>query len=196
VLDQSEFERAARRQRALFWTQGAGSEMLHAPNGKPELPKFDFASFSHCGDTTLLVVGEDSLACDIEEVPAGECPWADLLGEAHYALAQLVSANTGEAFDVSATRVWSAFECLKKTGVEDSAPLSLMTITEDGWALMRSGTSIIATFPAVIAGSATPRMTAILVPEHSRHPARLAAGWKAQDAGFRVVGIDGLGVRK
>jgi enediyne polyketide synthase len=196
VLDQSEFERAARRQRALFWTQGAGSEMLHAPNGKPELPKFDFASFSHCGDTTLLVVGEDSLACDIEEVPAGEHPWVDLLGETHYALAQLVSANTGESFDVSATRVWSAFECLKKTGVEESAPLSLMTVTEDGWTLMRSGTSIIATFPAVIAGSATLRITAILVPEHSRHPARPATAWKAQDAGFRVVGIDGPGVRK
>ena len=64
-------------------------------------------------------------------------------------LAKVVAQETGEALDVTATRIWCASECLKKAGIVADAPLLLMnhassSPNETVW--LESGKSAIATF--------------------------------------------------
>jgi len=146
---------------------GARAGLHPRPYGKHELQGKKCASLSHSDDLTMLVAGDQILACDLEAVGGVSCSWKELLGEQHYALAKLISDRSTEDFDVAATRVWSALECLKKAGIGDAAPLSMLPLHEDRWVLMRSGANLLATFSAKVTGRAAPLVSAILVREQS-----------------------------
>jgi len=143
------------------------SEIYHRPYGRPELQGKKCASLSHSDNLTMLVAGDQLLACDLEAVASVNCSWKELLGEQHYALAKLISDHSTEDFDVAATRVWSALECLKKAEIGDDAPLSMLPLNEEHWVLMRSGTNLLATFSAKVTGRAAPLVSAILVNDQS-----------------------------
>ncbi|HAC65775.1 MAG TPA: hypothetical protein DCF68_20160, partial [Cyanothece sp. UBA12306] len=69
-----------------------------------------------------------SSGCDVEPVTErSETVWHDLLGTHKLALADTITAYKGESLDVSATRIWTATECLKKAGIMVDAPLMLMS---------------------------------------------------------------------
>jgi enediyne polyketide synthase len=48
-----------------------------------------------------------------------------LLGDAAFQLAGVIAEVTWEAFDIAATRIWSAKECLKKAGLPAQTSLTL-----------------------------------------------------------------------
>ncbi len=143
------------------------SEIYHRPYGRPELQGRKCASLSHSDDLTMLVAGDQLLACDLEAVAGVTCSWQELLGEQHYALAKLISDRSIEDFDIAATRVWSALECLKKAEIGDAAPLSMLPLHEEHWVLMRSGANLLATFSANVTGRTSPLISAILVNERN-----------------------------
>jgi enediyne polyketide synthase len=104
-------------------------------DGKPDFINDQPVSASHCQDLTLAVLQRSSpttngtkpqIACDIEQVTSSPLtPWGDLLGDAALQLARVVAEVTGEAFDIAATRIWSAKECLKKAGLPIQTSLTL-----------------------------------------------------------------------
>ena len=104
-------------------------------DGKPDFINDQPVSASHCQDLTLAVLQRSSpttngtkpqIACDIEQVTSSPLtPWGDLLGDAALQLARVVAEVTGEAFDIAATRIWSAKECLKKAGLPIQTSLAL-----------------------------------------------------------------------
>ncbi|OKK06630.1 hypothetical protein AMK26_11595 [Streptomyces sp. CB03234] len=103
------------------------------------------------------------VACDWEAVAArGEDVWRRLLGTDHLALAALLRRQSGEPFEVAATRVWTAVECLAKAGRPPGAPLSLGGVFDGGWVLMRSGDALIASGVVRVAQVEGPVAVAVL----------------------------------
>ena len=65
--------------------------------------------------------------------------------------------------NVAATRVWSAVECLKKSGAMAGAPLVLGSTGQDGWVLLSSGVHTIATCCAEVRDVADRLVIGVLV---------------------------------
>ncbi|HEV2991603.1 MAG TPA: type I polyketide synthase [Candidatus Angelobacter sp.] len=147
---------------------GFHKDVIHRPYGRPEVKGSNCVSFAHSDDLTMLVTAEQLVSCDLEPAAGVPRAWQELLGPQHYALARLASTRAEETFDVAATRIWSALECLKKAEAGNSAPLSLLPVEEKSWVLLRSGANVIATFSASMTDKTTPLIVAVLAVEQSK----------------------------
>lgn len=126
--------RRERSLRAMQAALGEKSEIVYRNDGKPETPNGEYVSASHTDSLTLAVTGKNVVTCDIETVIGREMEvWTDLLGEEGMKLAKTVSAEASEDFHNSATRVWTAKECLQKAvaGFHETPVFSRKT--DDGW---------------------------------------------------------------
>ncbi|MGW0392215.1 type I polyketide synthase [Streptomyces sp. NPDC003042] len=178
-------ERRAGTTAALRRAVAAPVDVLHRPDGRPELAGGRPVSAAHGLGLTLGVAaaeGSDaSVACDVEAV-TGRTPdeWQGLLG-GHAPLADLVARETGESADTAATRVWSAVECLRKAGAATDAPLTLAPGTRPQWVVFTSGPLRIATFvttvrqPARRTATAAPAGATATVPAATVPAAQAAA---------------------
>jgi enediyne polyketide synthase len=141
--------------------------ILHRGDGKPELGGEGMAiSASHGAGVTLAVGGAGRVGCDVEvgrERTAED--WQGLLGAGPFALAELLRRERGEELAVAATRVWSAVESLRKSGRVLPGPLVLAEASADGWVLLQSGRSKIATFATRLHGEPLPVIFAIKTEE-------------------------------
>jgi enediyne polyketide synthase len=121
-------------------------------------------SAAHCGDLTLAVAGRSTIACDLEQVEARPISaWRDLLGPVRLHLAQVIAEETGEEIDATATRVWTANECLKKIGASYDGPVVYTSCTSDGWVLLSAGSMISATYVAPVRGIGANLALSVLV---------------------------------
>lgn len=144
--DQSE-DRRARSDRAIQTVVGTRTAVTRRPDGKPEVRTPREVSAAHNGDITIAVAGSKPVGCDLEVV-ADRSPslWAGLLGDERFELAQLIERRAQENGDVSATRIWSAAEALKKVGATITAPLIFVSSTDDGCVVLSSGNFKILTY--------------------------------------------------
>jgi enediyne polyketide synthase len=142
-----ETDRRARSDRAIQMALRENVEILHRPDGRPEVAGERSVSASHAGDLTLAVAGSGRIGCDIEEVvDRSSSVWLDLLGKNGYELAHLIARSASEEEAVSATRVWAAGECLKKAGAMINGTFSLASSSAEGWAVLTSGQLTIGTY--------------------------------------------------
>jgi enediyne polyketide synthase len=142
---------------------GRPTVVRHRGDGKPEVDGDVTVSSSHKAGLTLAVAGPMRLGCDAELVddrPAED--WQALLGAEHFALAELVCRERGEALSMAGTRVWGAIECLSKIGRTAAGPITLAESRADGWVLLRAGQAQIATFPAHLRDETNPVVFTIL----------------------------------
>jgi enediyne polyketide synthase len=144
--DQSE-DRKARSDRAIQTVVGTRAAVTRRPDGKPEVRAARAVSAAHNGDITIAVGSSKPVSCDLEVVEdRPQCFWRSLLGDARIELTQLLVRRTQENGDVSATRIWSAAEALKKVGAIATAPLVLVSATDDSCVFLASGKFKILTF--------------------------------------------------
>jgi enediyne polyketide synthase len=137
-----------RQQTALAVSRALGRREVvrYRPDGKPEVGGGVSVSASHGAGVTLAVTGTGPLGCDIQAVPRRpEREWAGLLG-AQVALAALVAREADEDVPVASTRVWSAIECLRKSGRSIVDQMALHSSTPDGWVVFAIGALRVATF--------------------------------------------------
>ena len=158
---------AARREltgKALDWALGAPQLLSYRPDGKPSVASGAQVSSSHGAGVTFVLAGVgDPVACDVETAAVrSEEDWAGLLGAAPFALAGLLSGETSEDLSVSATRVWTAIECLRKVGRASVEPLTLAEPATGRWVVFNSGGPRIATFVTALHGVAEPVVFAML----------------------------------
>jgi enediyne polyketide synthase len=147
-------ERRQRSDRAIRRLIDRSVKITRRPDGKPELSSRQHVSASHSCDLTLAVADLQPLACDVEAVAERSlATWRDLLGPERFALAQVISRLSGDDMDVSATRVWTASECLKKAGASETTPLTLGSIKEDAWVTLEASPYLVLTYPAKLLGS-------------------------------------------
>ena len=153
--------RRAGTTRAASRALGTPTTVVHRPDGRPELPGSPrVVTASHGARVTLAAIGDDVVACDVETALGGPgAGWAELLGAPLGAVADLVAAEAGEPGDVARTRVWTALECVRKTGSMSSA--ITLERARDGWVTFRAGEHRVATWvtrttdhdgPVVLAG--------------------------------------------
>jgi enediyne polyketide synthase len=76
-------------------------------------------------------------------------------------VAELTAADSGEAFDAAATRLWAVVECLRKAGQPGDAPITPVT-TAGRWQVFASGSLRIATFVTRLSGVSAPVVFAVL----------------------------------
>jgi enediyne polyketide synthase len=159
-------ERRAQTELAASRAVGAPLRVRYRPDGKPEADGVE-VSASHSAGLTLVVVGEGSLTCDVETaVHRSEQDWAGLIGEDLLAVAGLLAAETGEPAAIANTRVWSALECVRKTGSMTQA-LTVGRVDPDGWAVLSSGEARIATWTTTVNDRPDPVVFAVLQGEES-----------------------------
>ena len=89
--------------------------------------------------------------------------WRDLLGQDRFKLAERVAHEQSEAADTAATRLWTAAECMKKSGLSGEAPLVLASSSADGWVLFRAGALTIGTCASSVRANKAPLIVAIAV---------------------------------
>jgi enediyne polyketide synthase len=153
LLRDANVERRARSDKAIQLALGKDAQIFRRLDGKPEVEGGFSISASHACDLTMAVAGRVPLGCDIEPVvDRSATEWMALLGENLFALAQLLSRSANEDESVSATRVWTASECLKKIGAAAHTPLSFVSSTEDAWVVLTAGCRRVATCAAQIQG--------------------------------------------
>jgi enediyne polyketide synthase len=144
---------------------GRPVRLRHRADGRPELAEpgaRGTVSAAHTATLSLGVAAAGAVACDVETVAARGGPaWSDLLG-AHAPLADLIAAEAPEPFDMAATRVWSAMECLQKAGRPPGGPLTLAAPAGDGWAELACGDLRILTLATSVPGSEAPVVAAVL----------------------------------
>jgi enediyne polyketide synthase len=133
-------DRHLRSDRAIQAALGMSVAITRRPDGKPDAHAGRSVSASHCGDLTMAVAGATPVGCDLEKVEdRTPCVWRALLGDAGIELVQLIERRARENPVVSATRVWSAGEALKKVGAAINAPLVFVSSTDDGCVFLSSG---------------------------------------------------------
>ncbi|HEX6289018.1 MAG TPA: type I polyketide synthase [Herpetosiphonaceae bacterium] len=155
-----------RQQRAEHVVQrivGRLSTIYHRPDGKPVLSDGPSISLAHSEPLTLAVVGEGTIACDLESVRQRDPEaWQSLLGLERTALLQQLIRTTGEDLSIAATRLWAAGECLIKAGLPVETPLRYSTHLPDGWVLFTAETLVIATLATRLQDQEAPLVLAIL----------------------------------
>ena len=151
--DDPSLERRERSAVAVGRALGRRVELGHRPDGRPEVTGAGPVSVAHGAGLTLAVATTTgALGCDLEAVLArSEKVWADLLGP-HAGLPRLIAGEDGEPFDVAATRVWTAVECLQKAGLAVRSPLTLRPCDRPGWTLLAAGDVRVATFATTVRG--------------------------------------------
>ena len=138
----------------------------HRPDGRPEVPDSQ-VSAAHGAGVTLVVVGENRLACDVETVrQRSDGNWTRLLGAGLVSLRDLVAERADECVHRAATRVWGALECLRKAGGTGRS-LTLETVGEHGWVVLSSGDTRIATWRTTLHGNPEPVVFAVLTGEEN-----------------------------
>lgn len=159
---------AQRKQTALALSRllGRPAAVRYRRDGKPEVAADVNVSISHNAGLTLAVGFAGQVGCDAEVVAdRTAAEWQSLLGDDHYALAELLARERDEDLAVSATRVWGAIECLRKAGRAVAGPI---TAGPGGpgksgrWAVLRAGRAQIATFPTMIRDEAAQVVFAVL----------------------------------
>lgn len=155
--------RRARSAAAVSAALGRPAVVRHRPDGRPET-EGALISASHGAGVTLAVAAERPVGCDVEVVATrSDEDWAGLIGKDGHALARLLAEENAESPAVAATRVWSAVECLRKTG-RAQAPLAVAGAPRrDGWILLRSGGATVATFTTALRQHADPVVFALLI---------------------------------
>ncbi|MCK5851606.1 SDR family NAD(P)-dependent oxidoreductase, partial [bacterium] len=101
-------------------------DLLHDEDGKPQLKisaddatkkLFDGCdvSIADSRNSSFAFIGQVPVGIDVEPVESRDAEtWRGLIHNDGYKLALNLTAQTGEAFDVSATRVWTLIEAAKK----------------------------------------------------------------------------------
>ena len=109
-------------------------------DGKPDPVDGRFCSRAYSAGWELAVGSVLPVGCDIEAVPGYDEPtWTRMLGQADTALALAIGGMVGEPFALSAARVWTAREALKKAGAGAGAPVTLDATSSASWLLLVSG---------------------------------------------------------
>ncbi|MTJ81254.1 MAG: SDR family NAD(P)-dependent oxidoreductase [Telmatospirillum sp.] len=119
---------------------GKGQASPHRPDGKPDpVEGSRHRSVSRTGDWRLDADCLVPAGCDMETVrERAPADWWTLLGPDGAALAEQMAGHLGEPMDVSATRVWTAREAVKKSGRPWMTPLTLDPASEPRWTILQS----------------------------------------------------------
>ncbi len=133
----------------------------YRPDGKPEVDGAEISA-SHGAGLTIVVAGQGTLTCDVEAAIDREAEdWTALLGSELLAVADQIGAETGESAAVTGTRVWSAMECVRKTGLMTQS-LAVDRVHADGWVSLAAGGVRIGTWVTTVNDRAHPVVFAVL----------------------------------
>lgn len=152
-----------RAQTALAAGRALGGPVTvrYRPDGRPELDGASISA-SHGAGVTLVVAGSGQLGCDVETVARRrEEDWAGLLGADLRGVRNLVMAESGEGADTASTRVWSALECLRKSGTT-TRTLTVDRVEPDRWVVLATGDAQIATWVTTVNNRSEPVVFAVL----------------------------------
>ncbi len=155
---------AATSELALHAARGVPGRLRHRLDGRPEIDGAGAVSVSHSAGHTLAVSADVDLACDVEVVSERSAEtWRDMLGLESHAAARQLADRSEEPFDVSATRLWGASECVRKLGLPRETPITLSTPLGNGALRLHVGRTEMLSFSARLAGADAARIFSLLV---------------------------------
>jgi enediyne polyketide synthase len=104
-------------------------------------------SRSHSGALTLTVTAATGQVAGDWQYVAGSDALSvfEAIGPGWNGLREQIGRAAAEPDHAVAARLWTASECLGKSGRAPGTPLTLAGIYDDGWVLLRAGRELIAT---------------------------------------------------
>jgi enediyne polyketide synthase len=157
-------DRRAQTQLAASRALGREATVRYRPDGKPELDGAAMSA-SHGAGVSLVVTSPDAglrLGCDVETVVhRTQEDWTGLLGADLIRVRDLVVTEAREEADTAGTRLWSALECLRKTGTT-TRDLTVDRVSADGWVVLSSGQARVATWVTTLNDLPDPVVFAVL----------------------------------
>jgi len=124
-------------------TNGEGSATPYRPDGKPiPVQGASHISNAYSQGWKLSVSSSYPVACDLEWFSASDdTPWPQLLGADRYALAKAISDRLGEEIGISAARVWTLLEAVKKLGLPAYTAITLDPASQAHCVVCRASTA-------------------------------------------------------
>jgi len=157
-------DRRTQTEVAVSRAVGLPTTVRHRPDGKPELDGAAMSA-SHGAGVSLVVTSPDAglrLGCDVETVVhRTQEDWTGLLGADLIRVRDLVVTEAREDADTAGTRLWSALECLRKTGTT-TRDLTVDRVSADGWVVLSSGQARVATWVTTLNDLPDPVVFAVL----------------------------------
>jgi enediyne polyketide synthase len=158
----SDVDRRAQTYLAACRALGRPTPVTYRPDGKPEIDGGELSA-SHGAGVTLVVAGSSKVTCDVESaVKRTKKDWTGLLGKDLVAVRDLVATATGESADIAGTRVWTALECVRKTGALQQS-LTVERVHQEGWVVLSAGSTRIATWVTTLNGQEEPVVFGFMV---------------------------------
>ncbi|WP_367138233.1 SDR family NAD(P)-dependent oxidoreductase [Saccharothrix sp. HUAS TT1] len=156
-------ERRAQTALALSRALDRPVDVRYRPDGKPEVDGVEVSASHGAGVTFAVAAGSGTIGVDVESAVArSEDDWTGLLGDDLIAVRDLLTTEVGETAAIAGTRVWSALECLRKTGSTSQA-LTVDRVHPDGWAVLSTGDAKVATWVTTVNDRPEPVVFAVLV---------------------------------
>ncbi len=157
-----ELPRQSRSKRAIIRALGFEAEIQKRPDGKPTTKGYNVSS-SHTGFLTMGLASDKTLGCDMEIViKRNRDEWQGLLSKERFELGCNLSKEVGEDENISATRIWTVIECMKKAGIEPDSPVTQNSVSDNGWVKFSTGKYYINSFVADVIGEKNKIAMAVL----------------------------------
>ncbi|NVK17520.1 MAG: SDR family NAD(P)-dependent oxidoreductase [Methylocystaceae bacterium] len=105
---------------------------LYRPDGKPEsYQNGEYISKAHTQGWQLKVSSNHPIGCDLQWLSNNDSTiWSQVLDANRFALAKVISEQFEEAVELSALRVWTILEAVKKMGLPIHSPITLDETSE------------------------------------------------------------------
>jgi enediyne polyketide synthase len=141
----------------------AGTRPDHRSDGKLDPANgHRFRSVAYSRGWKLTTDGKVPLGCDLQDVLRKEAAdWRALLGLEAFRTVEAVSDMIRESLSISATRVWTAREAMKKMGLAATAPILVDPASTKRWVIFKSGNT--AVFSSTIDTAAREAATCVAV---------------------------------
>jgi enediyne polyketide synthase len=141
----------------------AGTRPDHRSDGKLDPANgCRFRSVAYSRGWKLTTDGKVPLGCDLQDVLRKEAAdWRALLGLEAFRTVEAVSDMIRESLSISATRVWTAREAMKKMGLAATAPILVDPASTKRWVIFKSGNT--AVFSSTIDTAAREAATCVAV---------------------------------
>ncbi|WP_283134068.1 type I polyketide synthase [Rhizohabitans arisaemae] len=124
-----------------------------------EVPADRGGSRSRLGGLVLSARARGGVGCDWEPIRDGA---EHALGPAFRRLLDELLLRCAEPRERTATRIWTAVECLSKIGRPPTEPITVNGVYENGWIALRCGSASIVSTVAEVAGGPGPVAVALL----------------------------------
>ena len=137
-------------------------------DGRPMLKSGKYYSRSYSSGNSVSIMADDVVSCDMERITARERGSWELLLGGRTGMLKRISEAMNEDFDAAASRIWSAMECIRKSGLTLFSQLSIGAKDSPAIIYFNCGEHRIISYKCKLAEPAQEYILSVLIPAYEK----------------------------